>query len=687
MEYRIINAVSSTRVPAWGNGQKYIAIHYLGVDGQNRDIDSDGCGAHYYIYWDGTIYQRCSHDAIVWQVGTAGYYTQKHPTARNANTIGIEMCCHCDGNAKSAEDPYWYFTEETQQACIWLVQKLMKELNIPAENVLRHYDIVNKTCPAPYVHNNGYRGSWTWEQFKARLISTDVSTLYRVRLRWDLPETQIGAYWILENAKSNCPAGYSVYDESGKDVYTAVDAASGAAPAKYPSGIPTNKEAYISACGAIAQELYPETHILPSVVVAQCCLETGFGLGADSATLMQVNNLIGMKTDLINGSWKQYSVWNGESISKLTPEYYSGQLRYITDSFRKYTDYENCLRDYEMFLLHVQNSKGLKYARVAGMTDPAMVIHAIRIGTGTDTNSEGYCTDPVYETKILNLIREYNLTRFDQTSQPMSEPEEPKQEDTTVIIPTAADFVAAMKHLNTVMKQDNKNGNQWRYYNGKRSENTFEKTRKAGKYFTNCMGGVTLAAKYAGVPGSALDWYGDKGQIHWLNKDAKKNAEKYFDIIPVKTKTVQQCMKDGTLKPGDIVTFMTLTHTNAYYAENKSFDAGHAFCDGSGEGAAFKKWIGTTPYKNYKIAYIFRLKSNGVVYRVQIGAYSRQTNADKCVAECKAKTGFQAFYEKMADGQHHVFCGSFENKENANDRVTAIRGAYPGAFMKMVNIS
>ena len=52
---------------------------------------------------------------------------------------------------------------------MWLVKKLRKELGIPAENVLRHYDIVNKVCPAPYVHNNKYRTSWTWSEFKHRI--------------------------------------------------------------------------------------------------------------------------------------------------------------------------------------------------------------------------------------------------------------------------------------------------------------------------------------------------------------------------------------------------------------------------------------------------------------------------------------------------------------------------------------
>lgn len=33
MSYPIKNVVSSSGVPDWGNQKKYIAIHYLGVDG------------------------------------------------------------------------------------------------------------------------------------------------------------------------------------------------------------------------------------------------------------------------------------------------------------------------------------------------------------------------------------------------------------------------------------------------------------------------------------------------------------------------------------------------------------------------------------------------------------------------------------------------------------------------------
>lgn len=217
-ERKIINVISSARVPCWGNQKKYIAVHYLGVDGQAHDLADDGCGAHFYIYWDGTIYQRCNLDAVPWAVGTARTYTQKHPEARNSNTISIEMCCHnSGGDFTSAMDPKWWFTEETQEACVWLVKKLMKDLGIPASHVLRHYDIVNKVCPNPYVLNNKFKTSWTWDEFKAKLVESET---YYVRKSFSDRASQIGSFTHLENAKKACRSGYHVYDSNGKTIYS-----------------------------------------------------------------------------------------------------------------------------------------------------------------------------------------------------------------------------------------------------------------------------------------------------------------------------------------------------------------------------------------------------------------------------------------------------------------------------------
>lgn len=335
---------------------------------------------------------------------------------------------------------------------LWLGSKAAYLAYKPADDEMLmsvHRWYAAKACPGDYIYNR--LGAIATEVTKRLSGSAPVEThLYRVRASWDRPETQTGAFESFDNAKAEADRhpGYSVYDENGKCLYTS----KAPEPGKYPSGLPASKEAYIETCGAIAHDLMAETGILASVVVSQCCLETGFGLGADSVPLMEVSNLLGMKTDLINSTWAEYSVWHGKSITKQTPEYRDGKLIYITDSFRAYTDYENCIRDYEAFLLHVRNNKGYKYRRIQGWTDPAAVIHAIRIGTGTDAHPEGYCTDPEYAGKILNLIKEYNLDRFNTDYKPDPQPQPAPQPEPT---PSAGDRYVVRKSFEDSASQTN----------------------------------------------------------------------------------------------------------------------------------------------------------------------------------------------------------------------------------------
>ena len=408
-----------------GRQIKYLAVHYTaGVTCSSGAASScatwfanpsAGGSADYIVDEGGLVqYNPDPWNRYCWAVGGSKYNTKGgrlYGVAKNSNCVSLEICSgNKTGKITYPNDPAYYFTDKVIAMAKEAVELIMDLYHIDADHVIRHYDVNGKCCPGVIGWNADSGSEDKWNAFHESIGGAPISW-YRVRLSWDRADTQAGAFLNFDKAKecADSHPGFSVYDENGKCLYTS----KAPEPGKYPSGIPASKEAYIEAVGSICQQLYPETKILPSVVAAQCCLETGFGLGSDSTPLVQVNNLLGMKTDLINGTWKQWSVWNGESIQKRTPEYHNGKLVYIIDSFRKYTDYENCIRDYEMFLLHVANNKGLKYARVAGMTDPAAIIHAIRIGTGTNEHPEGYCTDPAYEGKILSLIREYNLSRFD----------------------------------------------------------------------------------------------------------------------------------------------------------------------------------------------------------------------------------------------------------------------------------
>lgn len=232
-------------------------------------------------------------------------------------------------------------------------------------------------------------------------------------------------------------------------------------------------------------------------------------------------------------------------------------------------------------------------------------------------------------------------------------------------------FIAKCKEFSSIVKQDKADGKPWKYYNNShRSEPTFEATRKAGKRYTNCAGGVIFAMKSAGVPASALQWYGGNGRIVWLNSNAQANCKKYFKIIAINgKKTVKQCVDDGTLKPGDVITYVGMTHTNAYLGNLKSFDSGHFYCTGSGEGAVYKKWVGSLAHSNKKIAYILRLKDQPKpkTYRVRVGIYSIPENAKILQDRIKIKLNLDCFSE-VKDNQTYVYCGSYSSKANAEER-------------------
>ena len=116
-----------------------------------------GASAHYFVDRDGWR-QSVSDEDTAWSVGTAGIYTQKHPRCHNGNSISIEMCCRYDAGR------YWLEDVVVANAAL-LTRKLMRKYGIPIENVLRHYDVVSKRCPAMWVDDEN-----AWFAFKRQVM-------------------------------------------------------------------------------------------------------------------------------------------------------------------------------------------------------------------------------------------------------------------------------------------------------------------------------------------------------------------------------------------------------------------------------------------------------------------------------------------------------------------------------------
>ena len=142
------------------NRIKYIVIHFTANNGDtalgntNYFKEYRGSSAHYFVD-ENNIYQSVEDKNIAWHCGANKY---KHSYCRNTNSLGIELCSRKDSNGK------YYFKDKTVENAVELVKMLMTKYNVPATNVIRHYDVTGKNCPEPFVRNIK-----AWQNFKSRL--------------------------------------------------------------------------------------------------------------------------------------------------------------------------------------------------------------------------------------------------------------------------------------------------------------------------------------------------------------------------------------------------------------------------------------------------------------------------------------------------------------------------------------
>ena len=146
-----------------------LVIHYVGATGGAEAnaryygrTPGIGASAHYFVDHapNAEVWASVPEEDTAWHCGAKSY---RHPTCRNSNSIGIEMCCHLD--AKGG----WYIDEATMAAAAELGRDIMTRYGIPLENVLRHYDVTGKLCPRPLIDED------KWTAFKARLEDDMVS--------------------------------------------------------------------------------------------------------------------------------------------------------------------------------------------------------------------------------------------------------------------------------------------------------------------------------------------------------------------------------------------------------------------------------------------------------------------------------------------------------------------------------
>lgn len=159
------------------NSIKYIVVHYTGNDGDSAIANANyfkspnrGASAHDFID-DKNVVNTVPHDYVAWSVGGNRYPNcsstgggKFYKTATNSNTLNIELCDSKRNGTVQA-------TEETLSNAIEYIKKMMDKYNVPIENVIRHFDVTGKSCPAYFCCSE--KNNKAWLDFKSKLVKKD----------------------------------------------------------------------------------------------------------------------------------------------------------------------------------------------------------------------------------------------------------------------------------------------------------------------------------------------------------------------------------------------------------------------------------------------------------------------------------------------------------------------------------
>lgn len=150
----------------------------------------------------------------------------------------------------------------------------------------------------------------------------------------------------------------------------------------------TNEENFISVMVEKCQTRCLNAHLLPSLCIAQACLESAYGT---SELAVNANNLFGIKRG---------SGWGGKVYNKNTKEWDGSKYITITAGFRAYDTMVACVEDYIKKLTTMN-----RYANLVGCTDINKACEYIR--------ADGWATSPTYTSSLLAVVKQFNLTRYD----------------------------------------------------------------------------------------------------------------------------------------------------------------------------------------------------------------------------------------------------------------------------------
>lgn len=194
---------------------------YVGQRIEARDIDVVGhintrdnnklgkTDAEYTAAVDNGSYGNFVKDSAGYGLAQWTYWSRKQALLNHAKQAGVSIA---DLNMQLG------FLWEELQGYTAVMDALKKAGSVRAASdaVLTGYE-----KPADQSETVKKKRAEYGEGYYKKYAAGNGTKYYRVRKSWTDAASQLGAFTSLENAKSACKAGYTVYDDNGKAVYTA----------------------------------------------------------------------------------------------------------------------------------------------------------------------------------------------------------------------------------------------------------------------------------------------------------------------------------------------------------------------------------------------------------------------------------------------------------------------------------
>lgn len=152
-----------------------------------------------------------------------------------------------------------------------------------------------------------------------------------------------------------------------------------------------NQKDFVKTISPAATKYYKEHGILASITLAQAILESGWGkyIPVDKNTGKQSYNLFGIKGIGLAGS-----------VTCDTKEFVKGKMITIEADFRAYHNWNESIEDHNKLLLISGRYKPVRQA--SGYREAAVRLQQC-----------GYATDPDYSQKLIRIIEENELHKYD----------------------------------------------------------------------------------------------------------------------------------------------------------------------------------------------------------------------------------------------------------------------------------